>query len=303
MTSFQEMLVPVRLTKWMLPPADHNGSVKTPGEAAPLQGNHLSITTDDGAVLAAVLEGDGPLVVLSHCWTGSHAIWAPVAERLVGSGYRVLSYDQRGHGASTVGAEGLSIRRIGADLASVLQALDAKEAIVAGHSLGGMAIQAMALHHPDCISKHVREVFLVATAAYGIGMNRLRKLVTPVIGSALLERVMGGRLGHLLVRGALGSNARQTDLVNTRDHFIACKPHVRSTILAAMQMMDLRDLKSIDVPVTVVHGTRDLLTPPSRGRELAGRLGAELVWIEGAGHMLPLEAPGEIAELIGRSAR
>lgn len=303
MTSFQEMLVPDKLTPWILPAANRNAGVKASEIDASVQGKPLSITTDDGAILSAVLEGgDGPLVVLSHCWTGSRFIWAAVTERLVESGYRVLSYDQRGHGASTVGAKGMSIHRIGADLAFVLQTLDAKGALVAGHSLGGMAIQAMAIHHPDCIHQHVREVFLVATAAYGVGMNRLRKLVTPVIGSPLLERVMRGRLGLLFVRGSLGSQARQADIVNTRDHFISCQPHVRSGILDAMQRMDLRHLKTIDVPVTVVHGTRDLLTPPSRGRELAKRLKADLVWIEGAGHMLPLEAPDRIAQQIGRSS-
>jgi non-heme chloroperoxidase len=275
-------------------------SVKAPAEDTPFQ-EHLSITADDGAVLTAELTGEGPLVVLSHCWTGSHAIWAPVAKRLVERGHRVLSYDQRGHGASTIGSEGLTIQRIGADLAFLLQSIEAKDATVAGHSLGGMAIQAMALHHPDCIHKHVREVFLVATAAYGIGINRLRELITSVIGSAPLEWVMRRRLGHLLVRGALGRKARKEDIVNTRDHFVTCESNVRSAILAAMQVMDLRDLKWTDVPVTVVHGTRDFLTPPSRGRELANRLGAELVWVEGAGHMLPLEVPDQIADLLGKA--
>ena len=63
------------------------------------------------------------MVVLAHCYTGSRGVWAPVARRLVDKGYRVVLWDQRGHGASTVGSDGLTIDRLGEDLREVLESV------------------------------------------------------------------------------------------------------------------------------------------------------------------------------------
>jgi pimeloyl-ACP methyl ester carboxylesterase len=67
--------------------------------------------------------------------------------------------------------------------------------------------------------------------------------------------------------------------------------------------MDLREgLASVTVPATVLVGTRDRLTPPAVGRALADGLGVPLVTFAGAGHMLPLEEPDELARLIADQA-
>ena len=75
------------------------------GLALPDGATPFTVTTDDGAELAGVVRGaaDGPTVVLAHCWLGSHLVWGPVAHRLAASGHRVVLYDQRGHGLSTMG--------------------------------------------------------------------------------------------------------------------------------------------------------------------------------------------------------
>ena len=118
---------------------------------AELDGKPFTVTTYDGALLDGVRLGaeGGPLVVLSHCWTGDRSTWIPVARRLVAEGHTVVLYDQRGHGASTLGSEGATINRVGADLAAVLDAVDARDAIVAGHSMGGMAVMALLAEHPE----------------------------------------------------------------------------------------------------------------------------------------------------------
>ncbi len=59
-------------------------------------------------------------MVLPHCWGCTHAIWVPVARRLVESGHRVVLYDQRGHGASSRGTAPLSIETLADDFAAVL---------------------------------------------------------------------------------------------------------------------------------------------------------------------------------------
>ena len=67
----------------------------------------------DGADWPCGISATGPTVVLAHCWAASHAVWIPVARRLVESGHRVVLYDQRGHGASSRGTAPLEHRDAG----------------------------------------------------------------------------------------------------------------------------------------------------------------------------------------------
>jgi pimeloyl-ACP methyl ester carboxylesterase len=117
-----------------------------------------------------------------------------------------------------------------------------------------------------------------------------------VIGSTRLERIIAARGGTVFVRRALGRKARRDDLVATRDAFVATPASTRREILTAMHTMDLR--KAAIADATVVIGSRDHLTPPKLGRALADRLGAHVVELERAGHMLPLERPDDVARII-----
>src|SRR5436305_11221606 len=81
-----------------------------PTEGNPLgvpDGEEIIVPTRDGAELSTILIGGrgrrAATFVLSHCWTGDRRVWGPVAQRLADEGHRVVLYDQRGHGRSTVG--------------------------------------------------------------------------------------------------------------------------------------------------------------------------------------------------------
>lgn len=269
-------------------------------------GASLRIPTDDGALLAATVAGpvSGPTVVLAHGWTSAREIWAPVAHRLIRRGHRVVLYDQRGHGSSTVGAEGFTIPRLGADLAAVLEAVDVRDAVLAGHSMGGMTVQSLAVHHPDVLAARADALVLVATAAHGLGNPRLDARAQRVIGSRALERAMGTRAGLGLFRGTVGAAAAHGHLLTARDLFLATPPATRRGWLAAMQTMDLRPgLAGITLPTAVVVGAKDQLTPVRLSEALADAIpGAVLTRLEGHGHMLPLEAPDALAELLSAAA-
>ena len=156
-------------------------------------------------------------------------MWDGVTRTLVADGHRVVRYDQRGHGRSTVGTEGLSIERIGRDLRCVLEHVDARDAVVAGHSLGGMAIQSLAITDPDVLRDRVSSVVLVATASDGLPTARLGRVASRVIGSRRLERVMAAARRHgLRPSGARTQARRRTDLVTTRDAFVATPASTRS---------------------------------------------------------------------------
>jgi non-heme chloroperoxidase len=260
----------------------------------------FKVQRPDGAVLDGVVVGDGPSVVLSHCWTGSRATWEPVAARLLAAGQRVVLYDQRGHGASTMGPDAPTVEQLGEDLAAVLEAVDARNAVLAGHSMGGMAIQALAVARPDVVAERVSALVLAGTAGFGVAAGPLAGAVRFATGNRSIERLMAGRLGPALTRGTVGRNPRQAHLEATRDAFLSLPTDVRRQFLIALQSMDFRTgLASVAVPTTVVIGSRDLLTPPRLSRALAAAIpGAHLVEVPGAGHMLPYEEPDRLAEII-----
>ncbi len=267
-------------------------------------GEFTKIETSDGAILSVHTAGEGPTVVLAHCWTGEMDTWAPVAAALVDRGHQVIRYDQRGHGRSTTGAEPVSIQRLGTDLRDLLDALDVCDAVVAGHSMGGMGAQAFAIDHPDVVAHRVKALVLAATASAGLGRTPLNRIGPYLVGSSRLDALMSRRAGTTLFRGSHGRAARPAAVRATRDSFVATPARVRLDCLRAINAMDLRDGRSgITVPTTVVLGTRDTLTPPRYGREIAAAIpGARLIGIPGAGHMLPYEATELLTDLITEAA-
>lgn len=272
------------------------------------QAESLVVPTADGVDLAVTVAGpaDGPAVVLSHCWTGSRAVWAGVAHRLAAGGHRVVLYDQRGHGRSSTPDAEPTIGHLADDLRAVLEATDVTDAVLVGHSMGGMSIQSYALEHPDHFAERARGVVLVATAARVLGRRAVPPAVVQrVLGDGRQEWTRRGTVGRAMVRGSLGQGALPEHVELTRAGFADTSGTARAGFLVAMASMDLRPaLPTMAVPATVLVGTRDTLTPLPLGRQLADELpDAELVVLPGAGHMLPLEAPDRIVDAVHATAR
>ena len=266
-------------------------------------GESRRIATGDGAELAVTVAGPrtGPVVVLAHGFTNGREVWAPVAHRLIRAGARVALYDHRGHGSSTSGSEGHTIERLGRDLAELLVALDARDAVLAGHSMGGMTIQSFAANHVDLVRERVAGLVLVGTAAHGIGKDeRSNKRTARAAGHRATDRFVGSKVGHALFRGVYGAAVRRADLTLSQEGFLATISAAREQFVDAMLSMDLRKANAaIDVPTTVVIGERDTLLPPKLGEEVAASInGSRIVRLPEVGHMLPLEAPEQVAEAI-----
>lgn len=265
-------------------------------------GEGRRVTTDDGVELAVTVAGpvDGQAVLLSHCWTGSRAIWGPVAERLVADGYRVVLYDQRGHGESTHGSEAATIAMLGNDVRAVVDAVGLDSVVLAGHSMGGMSVQSYAAEHPVHFKEHVRGVVLVSTAARTIGRALPFGVVDRVLGDRYPTWAGRGVVGRAIVRGSLGAARQRAHVDLTLDGWARTSGYARAGFLVAMASMDLTAaLRDTSIPATVMVGQRDTMTPVQMARHLASGIAAcELVILPQAGHMLPLERPDEVADAI-----
>jgi pimeloyl-ACP methyl ester carboxylesterase len=272
---------------------------------------HQIVRTPDGAQLALWdLEGDGPdapVVVLPHCWGCSHEIWLPVARRLREEGYRVVLYDQRGHGVSTRGTAPLAVETLAHDLAAVLSATDVHDAVLAGHSMGGMTIMSLATHRPDVFKKRAKATVLVATAATNVGDRSAQaaRVASAMIASPVVSRALQSRNGHVFVRSAFGDSPVRSHLDLTRELFGGCHGAVRGDFLASLATMNLLEgIATIDVPTTVIVGSRDALTVPRKADQIVSTVpGARLVTLQNRGHMLPLEDPDAVTDEIVRAVK
>ncbi|MGW7575767.1 alpha/beta fold hydrolase [Streptomyces sp. NPDC054765] len=262
---------------------------------------------DDGARLAVScltpLKGPaavGPPVVLAHGWGGSRRVWGSVADGLIRSGHTVLSYDLRGHGASTVGDDGITAEAMRADLATVLRYAGGA-AVVAGHSGGGFAALAQAV--ADDPGARPVGLVLVATAAHG---QDTPEKEARMMGAPLFSRALrSGGPGRLLLRQMTGTALHPRLREVNRELFAATRPEVRAECFRSSRGMDLReDLAAVRVPVEVLAGGADKIIAPRLGRETADALPrARFTSLPGAGHLLPLEHPRAVSRAIEEVTR
>lgn len=263
-------------------------------------GEDVGVRTSDGATLAARVSGKGPAVVLSHCWTGNKRTWSRVAASLLERGYSVVTYDHRGHGDSTSGADGVGIDRLGKDLKEVVEELDIKDAVLVGHSMGGMASMSFALQFPEIAERRFRSLVLVGTTGTGAGGTVGATALTAALSAPLVDQTLSSPLGPLLVRCALGKKAPRGAVHATAAEFASLKKHPRLAHLREMLGMRLFEGDArIALPTTIIVGTRDVLTPPKSSTLLRSQIeGSRLIRLRGIGHMIPYEAPEEIVAAI-----
>jgi non-heme chloroperoxidase len=263
----------------------------------------------DGGEIHVVEVGTGPPILLSHGVTLSVRTWAKQFEPLAAAGFRVLAFDHRGHGESTLGTAGHGVEQLAFDMRSVLEGLDLHDVVIVGHSMGGVATQSFCLHHPDVVRERVAGIVLLSTLARSpfAANPRLAALTT-----ALVHRLPDGAgalrardLGLGLARIGFGRDPRPADVEATRQMILATSRETRRDAVVALAGLDLTGrLGEIDTPTLVVGGTADLITPIGESRRMARRIpGARLEEVPGGGHMLMLERAELLDSLVADFAR
>jgi len=224
-----------------------------------------------------------PLLLLIHGAGGSHLDWPPQIRTLEKMG--TCAIDLPGHGRSAKPAR----RTVGAyadDILALVEALDLTGIILAGHSMGGAIALEIALRRPENIAGLV----LVATGA--------RLKVNPAL-IELAGKNYESAVDHIAA-AAWGPNAPAGLVKRGTQLMLSCDPAAVQMDFAACDGFDVMSrLDGITIPTLVLIGTEDRLTPPKYGRYLAGQIAqSELVSFSGAGHMLALEQPDEVAATI-----
>jgi pimeloyl-ACP methyl ester carboxylesterase len=270
------------------------------------------LETHDGGSLYIVEAGDQslPPIVLSHGVTLSVRTWFYQLEQLPSEGFRTIAFDHRGHGLSDLGDAGHSLENLAEDVKTVVLGLDLHDAVLVGHSMGGVAIQEFVTRFPELAAERVAGIVLLSTLAYtAFGSRstrtkaRIEKLTkrTPD-ASWLWER---RNLGLLAARLGFGTNPHPSHVELVRRMMADCAPETRRDAPRVLIGLDLtKALPNVRIPTLVIGGTADALTPPSEARRIAGLVpGARLELLEGGGHMLMLERTEQVNRLIVDFAR
>lgn len=210
------------------------------------------------------LDGDAslPVLVLSNSLGTNFEMWQPQMAAFTRH-FRVLRYDTRGHGQSSVTEGPYSIAQLGGDVIALLDHLGLQRVHFCGLSMGGITGMWLALHHAARIEK----LILCNTAAYiGPPENWTNR-------AAAVERDGVASIAAAVVDKWLTPDfsAEQPELVaRLRAMLGATDARGYAANCLAVRDSDLRgDIARIQTPTLVIAGTGDIPTPPADGRFLA----------------------------------
>ncbi len=233
---------------------------------------------------------DGPALVFAHALGTDHTIWDGVLAYLP-SRWRILTYDQRGHGQSDAPAPPYSMGALITDLERLMDHFALKEAVVVGVSLGGLVAQGLAVKRLDL----VRALVLSNTAAR-IGTPDLWARRIAEVRATGLDAYAEGAMQRLL-----GPRYRtHPDMPYLRGRLTTTDPDGWTGCAAAIAGCDFYTTTAgLRLPTLAIAGANDGTTPPDLVRETAALIpGHRYALMRGAGHLPMVEKPAEYAALL-----
>jgi 3-oxoadipate enol-lactonase len=239
--------------------------------------------------LAYADEGPGPAVVLLHGFPLSHEMWSPQLTAL-GSTYRVIAPDLRGHGVSPAPEGIYTMDEMADDVIELLDLLHITERVVMGGlSMGGYVALALWARHPE----RIRGLILMDTRA---GADTVEAAAgREALASAVLEAgdakpVVPNMLPRLFTSMTLEQRPERVEPLR------AVMEHTNPLgVAGALRGMAKRPdrrglLPTISVPTLVMVGEHDVITPPAEARSMADAIpGSQFALIPSAGHLAPYE--------------
>ena len=233
---------------------------------------------------------DKPAVLFANSLGSDLRIWDGVAARLAPR-FRVIRYDLRGHGLSEAPAPPYSAADLASDVAGLLDALEIRDAIICGVSVGGLIAQAVALNHAE----RVRGLVLSDTGARIGSTEAWQQRIDKVSADGVDSLVT------MTMERWFAAGFREHSAADVRGYSLMLRQTSADGYVgtcAALRDADFRQaVARINKPTLILCGAEDIATPPELGRELAGLIpGAQFSLIENAAHLPCVEQPDAVAE-------
>jgi len=272
------------------------------------------ITARDGTRLGYQVRGEGPCVVLANGLGGTYLAFRHLYAAL--GDYKTICWDYRGLYTSGPAKDprANTLAHQVDDLVDILAHEGVRDFAIGGWSMGVQVAFEAVRHHPD----RVKGLFVI-NGTYG-------KAFRTVMGSRLVGRTIPMLLRLIRAQAALASFA--TKRVAGSDALISAMKRVGlvsstidlevfraiasgfqtidwviySDLLSRLDEHDAEDvLPTIAVPVTIVTGDKDLMTPPSTAEHMHRAIPqSRLVVVKGGTHYTPVEYPGVLVDELGR---
>ncbi|MDA8346331.1 MAG: alpha/beta fold hydrolase [Thermaerobacter sp.] len=250
-----------------------------------------------GTTLRVEEEGAGPAIILLHAGVADRRMWDPQVAFLRGS-HRVIRWDLRGFGETPNVPGPFSYA---ADVLAVMDALEVKEAVLIGCSMGGAAAVRVALTSPE----RIQGLVLVGSGLHGFDHPELEPPIVQDLIAAEeakdYERLMALEFKLWIV----GLERQEADLDRqflalTRDMFAKAFQPANGAEPQDALTSDVERLSDLTLPVLLIVGGEDLQVIKATAEFIASRVrGARLETIEGAAHLPNLEHPKEFNAILG----
>jgi pimeloyl-ACP methyl ester carboxylesterase len=283
------------------------------------RGRVVSVRGKDGIRLHTEVFGpeDGRPIVLAHGITCAIRVWAyQIAD--LSKDYRVIAFDHRGHGRSAVPARrsGYNLDCLAGDVDSVLEATlrPDERAVIAGHSMGGIAITSWAERYPERVAERADGVALINTTT-GDLLHQVQLLPVPpqlaaarvraagtllkTFGAAPLLRAVDRPSRGFVKTMAVGRDADPAIAEFVYELFTHTPPAGRGgwarALVDSLGTHQYIGLKNLSVPTLVIGSEKDRLLPMASSRRIAKEVPnlAQFVELSG-GHCAILERPDEV---------
>jgi len=228
--------------------------------------------------------------------------WSIVHEALLERGHRVLAYDQRGHGRSTTGP--YSYRALFEDLSAVVENYDLQDLTIVGHSMGTYAAIG-ALADPALRARTRRAVLVSPQTGNSLHGRHPAWLLGTLTRSPLIPLLCRRRpIATRVIDRIVGPDASTATREATRRLF-ATLPKSTTELLRIMQHESVAaTLPDLDLPITVLLGSDDHLTPEWHAKLITQRAhDATLTRLPRIGHIVNWEAPHAITNAVSATSR
>jgi non-heme chloroperoxidase len=255
-----------------------------------------TITTKDGTRIYYKDWGEGQPVVLSHGWPLNADAWQSQMIFLAQNGFRAIAHDRRGHGRSSQPSDGNDMDTYADDLATLIEELDLRDAVLVGHSTGGGEVaRFIGRHGTSWVARAVLvsavpplmlkteanpdgqpiEVFDETRAGLAADPSQFYRDLAdgPFYGA--------NRPNTEVSRGIRDAFWFQSEQAGLKNSFECIKAYSETDFTD--------DLKKFDVPTLIVHGDDDQIVPIVASAYRSSELvrDAMLRVYEGAPHGLP----------------
>lgn len=247
--------------------------------------NNLSVSlSDEGPYYA-------PAIIFIHGFPFNKHMWNMQVEELKDD-YRVIAYDIRGHGDSDSGNEEFSIKLFVKDLVCLMDALKIDKAVLCGLSMGGYIALNAIENYPERFYALILSDTQCSADSPEAMAKRLKTIET--LKRNKVKRYINETIINLFAPASFKTKGKEIAAVREMIENTSIQTLCNAMLALSMRKETCRKLSKIKVPVLIIVGKEDIITPPSSSWMVYEKIkDSYMIIIENAGHLANIENPDD----------